>query len=69
MKPDCIKEQVQTVLTPYCKDIKGVHGASSCPKTKVVKHKFEDQGDTGTTQHEDAAADAAAATTTTPATP
>ncbi len=37
-------------------------------KTKVIKHKFEDQEDTRTTQDEDAAADAAADAVT-PATP
>ncbi len=37
-------------------------------KTKVIKRKFEDQEDTGTTPDEDAAADAAADAVT-PATP
>ncbi len=46
IKPDSFGYQVQTVLTAYYEDIKGVQGASCCPKTKVVKHKLEDQEDT-----------------------
>ncbi len=34
--PDSFKSQLQIVLT-------AVQGASVCPKTKVVKRKFEDQ--------------------------
>jgi hypothetical protein len=41
--PDSFKSQLQIVLTAYYKDINGVQGASVCPKTKVVKRKFEDQ--------------------------
>ncbi len=37
MMPDSFKLQVQTVLTFYFEDIKGVQGTSCCPKTKVVK--------------------------------
>jgi hypothetical protein len=68
MKPDSFRLQVQTVLTAYYDDIKGVQGASGCPKTKVVKCKLEDQEDTRTTQDKDAAADATAdaATSATP---
>ena len=42
MKPDSFKSQLQAVLTAYYEDIKGVQGASGCPKTKIVKHQFED---------------------------
>ncbi len=35
--------QLQTVLTAYYQDIKGVVSASGCTKSKVVKRKFEDQ--------------------------
>ncbi len=65
---------MQTVLTAYYKDIKGIQGACCCPKTKVVKCnlqlqlcKYEDQEDTWTTPDKDAATDAADAAT--PATP
>jgi hypothetical protein len=37
-----------------------VHGARGCPKTKIVKRKFEDQEDTGTMPDEDTAANTAA---------
>ena len=73
MKPDSFTLQLQTVLTAYYEDIEGVQGASGCPKSKVVKRKFEDQEDTGLAQ--DAAATTADATATpadaaaTPATP
>ena len=55
MKPDAFRSQLQTVLTTYFEEIKGVMSASGCPKSKVVKRKFEDQDDA------DADADAAAA--------
>ncbi len=37
MKPDSFKLQLQAVLTSYYEDIKGVHGASCCHKTRIVK--------------------------------
>jgi hypothetical protein len=40
------KSQLQTVLTAYYKDINAVQGASG---DQVVKRKFKDQKDTGTT--------------------
>jgi hypothetical protein len=43
MKPDALRLQLQTVLTAYYKDIKGVVSARGCTKPKVVKHKLEDQ--------------------------
>ncbi len=46
MKPDTFRLQLQTVLTAYYEDIKGMVRASSCTKSKVVKSKFEDQDDT-----------------------
>ncbi len=42
MKPDSFKFQLQAVLTAYYEDIKGVQGASCCPKTKIVKCRFTD---------------------------
>ena len=47
MKPDSFTSQLQTVLTAFYEDIMGVQGASGCPKSKVVKRKFEDQEDAG----------------------
>ena len=41
---------MQTALTAYYEDIKGVQGASGCPKPKVVKRNFEDQEDAGLAQ-------------------
>ncbi len=59
-KPDSFMLQLQAPLTTYYGDIKWVQGASSCHKTRIVKHRFEDQVDD--TCNEDAdAADAAAA--------
>ncbi len=48
MKPDAFPSQLLPVLTraAYYEDIKGVVSASGCTKSKVVKHKFEDQDDT-----------------------
>jgi hypothetical protein len=46
MKPDSFKLNVQTVLTAYHKDIKGVQGTRGGPKTMIVKHKLEIQEDT-----------------------
>jgi hypothetical protein len=42
-KPDSFKSQLQAVLTAYYEDIKGVRGASGCPrpKTKIIKCRFE----------------------------
>ena len=45
MNTDSFTSQLQTTLTAYYEDIKGVQGASGCPKPKVVKRKFEDQED------------------------
>ena len=36
MKPDSFKLQLQAVLTAFYEDIKGVQGASGCPKIKVI---------------------------------
>ncbi len=49
---------MQTALTAYYEDIKGVQGASGCPKPKVVKRKFEDQEDARLVQDSAPAADA-----------
>ncbi len=45
MNPDSSTSQLQAVLTACYEDldIKGVQGASGCPKSNIVKHKFEDQ--------------------------
>ena len=43
MKPDSFKLQLQAVLTAFYEDIKGVQGASCCPKIKVIKRRFADQ--------------------------
>ena len=43
MKPDSFKLQLQAVLTAFYEDIKGVQGASGCPKIKVIKRRFTDQ--------------------------
>ena len=60
---------MQTVLTAYYEDIKGVVSASGCTKSKVVKRKFEDQDDTRLAPDADAAdACAAAADAATPPT-
>jgi hypothetical protein len=50
MKPDFFKMQFRTSLITYYEDINGVQGARGCPKTKIVKRKFEDQEDDGTTR-------------------
>jgi hypothetical protein len=60
MKPDAFRSQLQTVLTTYFEEIKGVMSASGCPKSKVVKRKFEDQDDADADADADAAAAAAA---------
>ena len=54
MKPDSFKSQLQAVLTAFHENIKGVQGASVCPKTKIVKRRFEDQEDAGITPKDDA---------------
>ncbi len=69
MSPDSLRYQVQTVLTTNFEDIKGIQGASCCPKTKVVKRKLEDQEDTGTTPDKDAAAESALTPPPTPPPP
>jgi hypothetical protein len=77
MKPDGFRSQLQTVLTAYYEDIKGVASASGSAKTKVVKRKFEDQDGTDLAPGAagaagvagDAAADADTAAAATPATP
>ena len=61
MKPDAFTSQLQTVLTAYYEDIKGVVSASGCTKSKVVKRKFEDQDDADADADADAAAAVAAA--------
>jgi hypothetical protein len=61
MKPDSFTWQLQTVLTAYYEDIKGVVSASGCTKSKVVKCKFEDQDDTRLASDADAADASAAA--------
>jgi hypothetical protein len=61
MKPDFFKMQLQTSLIIYYEGIKLVQGARGCPKTKIVKRKFEDQEDDGTTSDEVAGNEAAAA--------
>jgi len=57
MKPDSFKSQLQAVLTAFYVDIKGVQGASCCPKTKMVKRQFEDQEDAGTTPQDETGID------------
>ena len=49
LKPDSFKSQLQAVLTAFYENIKGVQGASGCPKTKILKRRFEDHEDAGTT--------------------
>ncbi len=49
MKPGSFRSQLQAVLTAFYDDIKGVQGASGCPKTKIIKRRFEDREDAGTT--------------------
>ncbi len=69
MMPDVLRSQLQTVLTAYYEDIKGVVSvsASGCTKSKIIKRKFEDQEDTERAADSDAdAADAAATTAATP---
>jgi hypothetical protein len=62
MKTDSFKSQLQAVLTAYYEDIKGIQGASGCPKSKNIKRRFEDQEDAGTTpEDEPGIADAGAA--------
>ena len=60
MKPDAFMSQLQAVLTTYFEDIKRVHGASGCPKPKIVKRRYADPDDAGSTPDEDAVNDAAA---------
>ena len=50
MKLDAFRLQLQAVLTTYYEDIMGVQGDIGCPKPKIVKRRFEDQDDAGTTQ-------------------
>ena len=45
MQPDAFRMQLQAVLTDFCEDIKGVQGASGCPKIKVIKRRFADQNE------------------------
>ncbi len=42
MKPDSFKSQLHAVPAAYYEDIKGIQGARGCPKTKIVKRRFED---------------------------
>jgi len=83
MMPDAfrVRSQLQTVLTAYYEDIKGVVSASGCTKPTVVKRKFADEeaadaapapapapaaADPAANANADADADADAATPTTP---
>ena len=70
MKSDSFKSQLQAVLTTYYEDIKGIQGASSCHKSKVVKRRFEDQeddaGDEGADEDSTAIVDRASAAAATP---
>ena len=45
MPTDAFRTQLQTVLTAYYEEIKGIVCASGCTKSKVVKRKFEDHDD------------------------
>jgi hypothetical protein len=45
MTPDAFRTQLQTALTAYYEEIKGIVCASGCTKSKVVKRKFEDHDD------------------------
>ncbi len=36
-------EESHKMMLKYYTEIKGVQGASGCPKTKIVKRRFEDQ--------------------------
>jgi hypothetical protein len=67
MKPDSFKSQLQAVLTAFYEDIKGVQGASCCPKTKMVKRQFEDQEDAGTTPQDETGIDDAGGAAAAPA--
>ena len=60
MNPDAFMSQLQAVLSTYFEDIKGVHGASGCPKPKIVKRRYVDPDDAGATPDEDAVNDATA---------
>ncbi len=68
MKPDSFKSQMQAVLIAYYKDIMGVQGVSGYPKTKIVKPRFEDQGDAGTTPKDKAGIEDAGGGAAAPAT-
>ena len=67
MKPDSFKSQLQAVLTAFYVDIKGVQGASCCPKTKMVKHQFENHADAGTTPQDETGIDDAGGAASAPA--
>jgi hypothetical protein len=67
MKPDSFKSQLQAVLTAFYVDIKGVQGASCCPKTKMVKRQFENQEDAGTTPQDETGIDDAGGAASAPA--
>jgi hypothetical protein len=69
MKPDSFKSQLQAVLTvtAFYEDIKGVQGASCCPKTKMVKRQFKDQEDAGTTPQDETGIDDAGGAASAPA--
>ncbi len=62
MTPDTFRSQLQTVLTAYYEDIKGIVCASGCTKSKVVKRKFEDHDNIPTAAPAPTPAPAAAAT-------
>ncbi len=67
MKPDSFRLQVQTVLTAYYEDIKGISGHKRLPKDKGYR-QTQVRGPRGYRDKQDAAADAAADAAT-PATP
>jgi hypothetical protein len=54
MAPDSFKTQLQAVLTSYYEDVKGIQGASGCPKPKFVKRRFEDPEDAESKPEDDA---------------
>ncbi len=67
MKPESFKSLLQAVLTTFNEDIKGVQGSSCCPKTKMVKRRFEDQEDAGTTPQDETGIDDVGCATAAPA--
>jgi hypothetical protein len=66
VKPDSFKSQLQAVLTALNEDIKGVQGASGCPKTKIFKRRLEDQEDAPTTPKDETSIEYAGGTVAAP---